>query len=41
MGLQVEISSQRFRELLIKLSIVELINFRNCSRREGVAIPIL
>ena len=33
MGLKVEFSSQRFIELLIKLSIAELLNFSNCSRR--------
>ena len=40
-GLKVEFSSQRFIELLIKLSIVELLNFGTCSRREGVTLPIL
>ena len=33
MELKVEFSSQRFMELLIKLSIVELLNVITCSRR--------
>ena len=41
MGLEVEFSNQRFRELLIKLSIVELLKFSTCSRMEGVTLTIL
>ena len=36
MGLEVEFSSQRLGELLIKLSVVELLNFSTCSRRKEV-----
>ena len=41
MALKVELSSQRFMELLMELSIVELLNFSTRSRREGVTLPIL
>ena len=41
MALKVELSSQRFIELLMELSIVELLNFSTRSRREGVTLPIL
>ena len=41
MGLEVEFSRQCFRELLIKLLIVESLNFSTCSRREGVTLPVL